>query len=222
MLDAARFPRPKACAEYISPGGAAILERLGALPAIEATGQRRWLRGMQIQAPGGARHQVGYVDARGQTRRGLSVSRLVLDDVLVDGARSRGVAVREGFRVRGTWAESGRVRGVIGASGERLTADLVVGADGLHSVVARSVGDARPMLWPRRLGLIAHFEGVAWPEDYGQMLVGRRGYVGIAPLDGSGLVTVGLVGRMPRGRLGSPRAALEAGLADFPDMAARL
>src|SRR5207248_11673264 len=61
LLDAARFPRAKACAEYISPGGAAILERLGALQAIEATGQRRWLRGMRIQAPGGARHLVGYV-----------------------------------------------------------------------------------------------------------------------------------------------------------------
>jgi flavin-dependent dehydrogenase len=54
------------------------------------------------------------------------------------------------------------------------------------------------------------------------MLVGRRGYVGIAPLDDSGMVTVGLVQSLPRGRLGSPAAALEAGLADYPAQSARL
>ena len=36
LLDAARFPRAKPCAEYVSPGGVAILDRLGALERIEA------------------------------------------------------------------------------------------------------------------------------------------------------------------------------------------
>src|SRR5207302_7842953 len=95
-------------------------------------------------------------------------------------------------------------------------------ADGLHSIVARRVGMRRAVCWPRRLGLVAHFEGVSWQEDYGRLLVGRRGYVGIAPLDDSGLVTVGLVRSLPRGRLGSAAAALEAGLADYPEQSARL
>jgi flavin-dependent dehydrogenase len=111
---------------------------------------------------------------------------------------------------------------VEGAAGERVAADLVVGADGLHSVVARAVGVSRAAHWPWRLGLVAHFGGVDWPEDYGQMLVGRHGYVGVAPLDDRGLVSVGLVRPMPRGRLGSPRAAFAAGLADYPGLADRL
>ena len=53
------------------------------------------------------------------------------------------------------------------------------------------------------------------------MHVGRRGYVGVAP-SGEGLLSVGLVTDMPTGRLGSPGAALEGALADYPELAARL
>ena len=75
VLDKARFPRPKPCAEYISPGGVNILDRLGALERIERTGQRRWLRGMQVRSPSGACHLVQYLDTQNRQRRGLSVSR---------------------------------------------------------------------------------------------------------------------------------------------------
>ena len=223
VLDKARFPRPKPCAEYISPGGVDILDRLGALERIERIGQRRWLRGMQVMAPSGACHLVQYVDTENQQRRGLSVSRLVLDLALLESAQARGAEIRQGVRACGVWKQDGRVRGVVlSQAGERLEADLVVGADGLHSAVAHSLGLHHRPLWPRRLGLIAHFAGVTWPEDYGQMLVGQRGYVGAAPLDDDGLLTIGLVRPMPGGRLGSPAAALEVGLADYPDLAGRL
>jgi menaquinone-9 beta-reductase len=216
LVDAARFPRTKPCAEYISPGGAAILQRLGALDRLPT---RRWLRGMEIHAPGGSCHLVEY----GRQRFALSVPRTILDSVLFKLAREGGAEAHESFRVRSIVTdEDGRVRGVIGPTGERMDADLVVGADGLHSIVARRLGLRRPARWPRRLGLVAHFEGVGWQEDYGRMLVGRHGYVGIAPLDDSGLVTVGLVRSLPRGRLGSAVAALETGLADYPAQLARL
>jgi flavin-dependent dehydrogenase len=219
LVDAAFFPRAKPCAEYISPGAVTILERLRALDRLHA---RRWLRGMQLQAPGGARHLVSYQAGDGMQRYGLSVARLTLDSILLTIARERGAEVREGFRVRDLWRDDARVGGIVGTSGERLAAGLVVGADGLHSVVARGLGARRPVIWPRRLGLVAHFEGVDWPEDYGRMLVGRHGYLGMAPLDDSGLVTVGLVQSLPRGHLGPPAAALQAALADFPELAARL
>jgi menaquinone-9 beta-reductase len=222
LLDAARFPRAKPCAEYVSPGGVAILERLGALERIEATPTHRWLRGMQLRSPRGNRHLIEYHTLDGSARRGLSVPRLVMDAALLDVARARGAEVREGFRVRAVWHANGQVRGVIGPLGERLGAELVIGADGLHSVIARGVGARRPALWPRRLGLVSHWEHVDWPEDFGCMLVGQRGYVGVAPLDNSGLVSVGLVGGMPRGRLGASAAALEAGLSDFPELQKRL
>jgi flavin-dependent dehydrogenase len=54
------------------------------------------------------------------------------------------------------------------------------------------------------------------------MWVGPRGYVGVAPLDTNGLVSVGLVRAMPRGRLGPSAAALAAGLSDYPELQKRL
>lgn len=223
LVDAARFPRRKACAEYVSPGGAAILDRLGVLERIRSAGAGRWLRGMQIEAPSGEGHLVEYRDGRaGAARYGLSVSRLVLDSALLDVARARGVEVRENFRVRDVCLERGRVHGIVGPSGEHIDAELIVGADGLHSIVARPVAQPRVAAWPRRLGLVAHWQGVDWAEDYGRMLVGVGEYVGVAPLDDQGSVSVGLVRRMPRTRLGSPGAAFEAALARYPDLRKRL
>jgi flavin-dependent dehydrogenase len=222
LVDKARFPRPKACAEYVSPGGVAILDRLGALPRIETTGKRRWLRGMAIIAPSGRAHLAECRAADGQPRRGLSVARLVLDLILLEVAADRGAEIHQGCVVRDVLRDGPRVTGVASHTGERIKADLVVGADGLHSVVARQLGLSHDSLWPRRLGLIAHYAGVDWPEDYGQIVVGSTGYAGAAPLDHDGLVTLGVVRAMPSTRLGSPAAALQAGLSRFPSLASRL
>jgi geranylgeranyl reductase family protein len=216
LLDSARFPRRKACAEYISPGGAAILASLG----LDLRQRGRWLRGMHLRAPSGACQPIDYHDPSGTPRRGLAISRTELDAALVDIARGRGVEVREGCRVIGVALDSGRVTGVHLADGTVVRAPLVVGADGINSVVARAAGPTRRLRWPRRLGLVAHYADVAWPEEHGQMWVGRHGYVGIVPLDDAGLVSVGLV--RPLGRRGPAAEALSASLADYPELAARL
>ena len=69
--------------------------------------------------------------------------RIVLDKLLVDAAAEAGAEVREGFTVESVLVEDGRVVGVRGHSkgGESVTerARVVVGADGLHSLVAKAV-----------------------------------------------------------------------------------
>ena len=52
MLDRARFPRDKPCAEYLSPEASRILSAMGALDACERAGAAH-LAGMMIRAPGG-------------------------------------------------------------------------------------------------------------------------------------------------------------------------
>src|SRR5438046_10141710 len=54
LLDRARFPRDKACSEYLSPATTPVLERLGAgvLAAIEGAAHAK-LYGMKVVAPSG-------------------------------------------------------------------------------------------------------------------------------------------------------------------------
>jgi geranylgeranyl reductase family protein len=211
LLDKARFPRPKPCAEYLSPAGAALLRDLGV-----DTGGGRWLRGMQLVAPNAARHLVEYGDGF----RALSIERRLLDARLLALARDHGVRVCEGQRVDGVVQEDGAVRGVVARS-EEMRAACVVAADGVNSTVARALHLRRKVVWPPRLGLVAHVRGVSWPEDVGQMWVGRHAYVGVAPV-GERVLTLGLVQDAPRGRLGASHTALQAGLAPFAELGRRL
>ena len=70
--------------------------------------------------------------------------RTVLDKLLVDAASEAGAEVREEFTVEEVVIEDGRVVGIRGHSkgGETVTerADVVVGADGRYSLVAKAVG----------------------------------------------------------------------------------
>lgn len=202
LLDKARFPRRKACSEYASPALIEVLDRLGARPAYEAEGPVR-LRGTDIVTPRGRRVRIAYPDD-GAGRRALTMSRTRLDPLLLDHARACGVEVREGVRVSGLIREGGAVRGVAESAPDgfetRIGARLLVGADGLHSVVGRELGVRAEMVWPRRLGLVAHFAGVeGLPEEYGEMHVAPWGYCGIAALPG-GLTSVGMALDMRRYR----------------------
>jgi geranylgeranyl reductase family protein len=198
VLDKARFPRDKTCSEYLSPQASKILETMGALPAIEASGAAQ-LAGMRVHAPNGATIHGEFVadhGFRGHRDRGLAVRRTILDAILLDQARHAGARVAEESRVIDvTRDETGRVTGVITAGQSKQTilrASLVVGADGLRSIVGRRLGLIRRSGWPRRIALVTHYSGVDNVPDFGEMHVDRDGYCGIAPV-GNGLVNVAVV-----------------------------
>lgn len=198
IIDRARFPRPKPCAEYLSPEASRILADMGALEPVEQSGAAA-LAGIHVRAPNGAVIKGDFIAGhgfRGFRDRGLSVRREVLDAILLDRARAAGARVSEAVRVADVIRNSGgRVVGVStlvdGARGE-FRAPIVIGADGLRSVIARRLGLAQTQRWPRRLALVTHFANVRDVGEHGEMHVERDGYVGIADV-GNGLTTVALV-----------------------------
>jgi flavin-dependent dehydrogenase len=113
---------------------------------------------------------------------------------LHDAAARAGADVRDGVRVEELVYEAGAVAGVVARDdrGRRVyRARVVVGADGLHSVVARRLGPVRT--WgPRRVALTAHVAGVAGVGELGELHIGTQGYVGLADV-GGGLATIALV-----------------------------
>lgn len=197
IVDRARFPRRKPCAEYLSPQASRILDAMGALEPVEQSGAAA-LGGVRVRAPNGAVIAGDFVAGhgyRGYRDRGLSVRREVLDAILLDRARGAGARVLEGTRVIDVVRENGRIAGarVLTESGRsEMSARFVVGADGLRSVVANRLALTHRIARPRRLALVTHYRGVGRIGDQAEMHVERDGYVGIADV-GNGITTVSLV-----------------------------
>lgn len=196
LLDRAAFPRDKACGEYTSPETERVLRRIGALHMVEQAGARR-LRSMRVISPQGHTFAMEYSlpdDAHGAQI--LATPRRVLDATLVDFARHCGAEVREREKVEAVLVRDGKACGVAlrarqGGAAE-VQARLVIGADGVHSAVVRSLGVAAPLRWPQNLGMVAHYRNYKGLEAWGEMHVSGQGYAGLAPQSG-GVLNVGLV-----------------------------
>lgn len=230
LLDRAKFPRDKICAEYLSPQASRVLSDMNVLDEIERSCPAH-LAGMKVRAPNGlyARGEFASTPGfRGFRDHGLAIRRLILDAIVLEGARAAGARVEEQVRVTDLTKDSvGRVNGVvvIGPDGSTraLSSRYVVGADGLRSVVGRRLGLTRiSRFFPRRLALVAHYKGVRDRDAFGEMHVDHKGYFGIVDV-GRGLTNVAVVVPMSRAReIGDDRTAfLERWIAARPHLTGR-
>jgi len=181
VLDRADFPRPKPCGESVNPGAVAALRRLGLLDGVLAQSPaaiRYWTVRAEgrLAAPG--RYEPG-----GES--GLGIARSVLDRVLVDQARGRGACVREGCTVVSVQrGPGGRFRLDVRTRGRitTLRPRILVGADGLRSVVARRLGLVRRTPHVRKVSLTCHVSGAGPDRQGGSIRQTSSMTVGIAPI----------------------------------------
>ena len=229
VLDRARFPRDKPCSEYMSPQASRILADMGVLTQVEDAGAAH-LAGMRVRAPNGTTFHGRYADVvghRGFRDRGLALRRIILDGLLVARAREAGADIREGKRVTSLAHDaSGRVIGVevldgAGATGT-LHASVVIGADGLRSIVSRRLGLAATRRAQRRLALVTHYVGIEGIGDSGEMHVEWDGYLGLADV-GGGVTNVAVVvpASRARGAAGDPAAFVDDWIRRRPHVAHR-
>jgi 2-polyprenyl-6-methoxyphenol hydroxylase-like FAD-dependent oxidoreductase len=140
LLDKATFPSDTLSSHFIRLPGLTHLKHWGILDAVIASNCPPIstftfdagpfsLSGMAPPVEGVA---VNYAPRR-----------LVLDKILVDAAVAAGVEFREGFSVQQLMMDQDRVRGIEGRGpgGQNVKeqAHLVIGADGMRSLVARAV-----------------------------------------------------------------------------------
>jgi menaquinone-9 beta-reductase len=229
LVDRAAFPRDKPCSEYLSPQASRLLQEMDVLDSLEA-GPSEQLSGMRVHAPDGTMFEGSFDAPTGFTpyrNYGLAVRRPLLDTTLLLRAEQVGVRIRTGVDVRDvTRDEHGRINGVLAREGNQqvaLRAPLVVGADGLRSVIARRTRLGRHGRSPRRLALVRHYRGIRHDAPVGDMHVFEGGYAGFAPV-GDDLTNVAVVIPTRHSReIGNDRdAIMRQLLSTQPGVAARL
>lgn len=188
LCEAHKVLPDRVCGMYLCPAGVALLERLGLRERL--TAQAPVLRGMVLVAPNLERLETFFPGDEGGADHGLSVRRPKLDNDLLEIAHEQGATVRMGSRPlkvergAGGWiAEMPR--------GERVTARLLVGADGRKSATARMLGLALPV---RRTRTAMHIDTPARRpvSSLGELHVFDDGaYVGLNPIS-EGLMNFGM------------------------------
>ena len=186
VVDRAPFPSDTLSSHQLQPPGVDRLKKWGLLNQVAATGTP-------------AVHDVRF-DNNGVVLKGTfpddgllySPRRTVLDRILVDAARDAGAEVRERTIVDEIVRSGDRATGIrCHAKGSRTvteTAPLIVGADGKHSLVAKTLG-ARTYRErePRSLAFYTYWQGV--PMEGGEMFARDRRIVGAWPTNDGLTVT---------------------------------
>ena len=146
LFDGATFPRDKPCGEGLMPAGVEVLRSLGvpvdSLPA---------LHGVTYRVPGAGSAKGMF--SNGRTGRGARRTRF--DEMLATRAAATGnVVARFGCAVSALRTDGGSI--VLTADRREVRARYAVGADGLHSHVARWMGWSRPPAGRARYAFVGH------------------------------------------------------------------
>ena len=152
LVDRASFPSDTISTHIIWPHGAEIMDRWGLLDRLAATGCPPIALNLIFDV--GPFALKGAVTDTNAGRGGFCPRRTVLDKLLVDAAVEAGAELREGFTVEALLWDGDRVAGIKGHSRTGGTVEerarVVIGADGVHSLVAKAVRapeyDAKPPL----------------------------------------------------------------------------
>jgi 2-polyprenyl-6-methoxyphenol hydroxylase-like FAD-dependent oxidoreductase len=158
LLDRSRYGTDTLSTHALMRGAVVQLHRWGLLPGVAGAGTPP-VRSATFHLADGVttipvkpKHGVGALYAPRRT---------VLDAMLANAARAAGAEVRFGVSVTGLRrSRAGRVTGITGRAGAarlEATADLVIGADGRRSTIARCVGTRAAYVAPASSAVIYRY-----------------------------------------------------------------
>ena len=177
LFDRACFPRSKPCGEFLNPEAARLLrDEFG----VELPADASPIRCVSLVPERGEPLVAPLLDEFGDPTVGYSLPRVQTDSLLLESARKSGVQVHEGSNVRRTT--------LAGVSGHRLDGEpfncrarLVIACDGSNSLIARQRGLVRSIPRLKRIGVVAHFDGVTRARrEIVQMFSSRKSAWGVA------------------------------------------
>jgi flavin-dependent dehydrogenase len=223
VVDRTTFPSDTISTHVVHPQGAAALARWGLLDEVIDSG----CPPITTYAFDFGPIVIEGTPAVPDAPAAYCPRRTVLDKILVDAAAASGAEVREGFGVDEVLIDGGVVTGIRGTSKGGATTEtrarVVIGADGLKSFVARSVGAHQYNERPRVLcGYYSYWSNLPMDGRFEIYARDKRGFAAAPTNDDLTLV----VGGWPYTEFEANKSDIEGNyLAMFdqaPEFAARL
>ncbi|HET9095668.1 MAG TPA: FAD-dependent monooxygenase [Candidatus Baltobacteraceae bacterium] len=177
IFERSAFPRTKACGEYLSAAAVRQLYVLGVGAQLAA--RARPVRGVRLHGHG-VHVRIDF------PQPGWSLPRSVLDETLLDAAVSEGAQVMHA-RVEGVAHGHRSVHAALrlpDGTAAQVQGRVMLGADGMHSIVARKCGMAGRPRGGSRFALGGHYRGLRALDEYIDMFVDAGTYVAVNPLAG--------------------------------------
>jgi len=167
LVDRSTFPSDIMSTHYIQSEGVKRLQEWGLYDKVIATNCPSiasvifHINGVPVVPPG----DPDMPDA-------LCPRRVVLDQILVEAAREAGAELREGFSVQEILVEDGTVVGIRGRDASGVTVEerarVTIGADGQHSLLARTVQPTEYETHPAfTCGYYSYFSAVPLEDNNG-------------------------------------------------------
>lgn len=179
LLEAQTELGERVCGAYLCPAGVALLRDVDLME--ETTAGMRSLLGMKLVAPNEKQLRTRFPQDPKFPDYGLSLLRPQFDNSLLAAAAKAGAKIRMGARMQDL-KPSALGWDITLGDGEDISTQLLIGADGRKSRVAKLTDLAAPP-WQERVALHVDVPSLTPTEPYGEMHVFNDGtYIGLNPI----------------------------------------
>lgn len=193
LVDKASFPRDKVCGDSISPRSLKVIERMGLLGRVEK-GHFYRIQGIIMSSPNLHIMKGDTPKVEGKFDYGYVIPRKIFDEILLSHTKGAHIEVIEGLEIDSLIYEGNKVIGVKSLDGYEAKCQIVVGADGVYSKVAKNAGIYPTNPKHEAIVARAYFDGVEGLENYIEIHADSKilpGYGWLFPVNGT-LANVGV------------------------------
>lgn len=179
LFDWQTFPRDKVCGDFVSPVALLELKKLG-ITSFSEYRSTNIIREAALYLDGQKLIEHSIPQVEGLPSYGRVIPRIKLDEWILHAAHEAGAEVLDGWRVIGFEQDIEGVRVLVEGTTEvrHFRTQLLIGADGSTSTIARLLRGQEPPRDDRIIAVRAYFEGIEGLPDQADLYFTAESFPG--------------------------------------------